>query len=448
MADNRRVRRMRRPQLLLSVALALLLGTAGWWVFQALSRGAPRRLSLATGPRGSAAEGLGRKYQALLERSGVHLELVHTAGAVENLARVDSRSSRVDAGFVFGGTTSAGSLAEIESLGVIGYEQLWLFQRSDLAAEQLRSLAGQRLSIGQEGSGGREIALRLIELTRLDIRGTTLLSLDLEDAAGALERGDVDSALILTSFESPVVRRLLLSPGIRLVSFARARALAALDPSLSVFSLPAGVADMERRVPESDVLLVGSAASLVVRRDLHAGLKYLLLEAATEIHSGPGIFKKAGQFPAPEAIDIPLGETARHYYKAGRPFLQRHLPFWLAATLEEILLLLVPILGVAYPILRFGPSLFDFVARRRILRIYGELKLLETDLERAGPSKAGPDVLSRLDQLEADAALVRVPLSYSQMLYTLRQHIRLVREKFGAGRRDSSSDAPGLDGPQ
>ena len=58
------------------------------------------------------------------------------------------------------------------------------------------------------------------------------------------------------------------------------------------------------------------------------------------------------------------------------------------------------------------------------------------------------DIRNNLDQLEADAALVRVPLSYSQMLYTLRQHIRLVREKFGAGRRDSSSDAPGLDGPQ
>ena len=51
---------------------------------------------------------------------------------------------------------------------------------------------------------------------------------------------------------------------------------------------------------------VAPKASLVVRNDLHPAIQYLLLEAATEIHSGPGMFRKAGQFPAAESIDLPL----------------------------------------------------------------------------------------------------------------------------------------------
>ena len=48
-------------------------------------------------------------------------------------------------------------------------------------------------------------------------------------------------------------------------------------------------------------MLVAPKCSLVARNDLHAAIQYLLLEAASELHSKPGIFQKAGQFPA--AID-------------------------------------------------------------------------------------------------------------------------------------------------
>jgi hypothetical protein len=42
-----------------------------------------------------------------------------------------------------------------------------------------------------------------------------------------------------------------------------------------------------------------------------------LLDAAVEIHSGPGLFQKGGQFPAAEAIDLPLSDEAQRYYKSG-----------------------------------------------------------------------------------------------------------------------------------
>ena len=70
--------------------------------------------------------------------------------------------------------------------------------------------------------------------------------------------------------------------------------------------------------PPNDVTLVAPKATLVVRRDLHPAIQYLLFEAAFEIHSEPGIFQKSGQFPAAEQIDLPMSADARPVLKVRR----------------------------------------------------------------------------------------------------------------------------------
>jgi hypothetical protein len=122
----------------------------------------------------------------------------------------------------------------------------------------------------------------------------------------------------------------------------------ALRPYLSKRILPRGLADLRNDRSPHDVVLVATKASLIVQNGLHPPLQHLLLEAASEVHSSPSVFNKAGEFPAAEPLDLPLSDTARDYYRTGKPFLQRYLPFWLAALTTRILVLLVPILGIAY----------------------------------------------------------------------------------------------------
>src|SRR5213075_2435070 len=97
--------------------------------------------------------------------------------------------------------------------------------------------------------------------------------------------------------------------------------------------------------------------------------------------SGADIFAKASQFPAPEAGDLPVSADAREFYKSGRPFFQRYLPFRLAQLACRLLIVLVPLVGIVYPLLRFAPALYGWSMRRRIFQLYGELKLIEADLE-------------------------------------------------------------------
>jgi hypothetical protein len=67
--------------------------------------------------------------------------------------------------------------------------------------------------------------------------------------------------------------------------------------------------------------------------------------------------------------------------------------------------------------------------RRRIFQLYGELKFIEIQLERRGAEQDAGDLLARLNRLEERANHLRVPMSFTQMLYTLRDHIRLVRDR-------------------
>ena len=134
-------------------------------------------------------------------------------------------------------------------------------------------------------------------------------------------------------------------------------------------------------------------------------------------------------------MDVPLSSEARHFYKSGPPFLTRYLPFWFAVLVERLLILLIPLLGLLYPLLQTAPKLYNDAMERRILALYGQLKFLEGEVERGPSAGNAPALVARLDDLEGKAGRLRVPMKFSQSLYHLRAHIDFVRERI-AVRKD------------
>jgi hypothetical protein len=126
---------------------------------------------------------------------------------------------------------------------------------------------------------------------------------------------------------------------------------------------------------------------------------------------------------------MPLSSEAARFYKSGLPFPHDYFPFWMAALLGKLMILLIPILGVLYPMMRFLPALYDWAMRSKVLRMYGELRLLEDEMANArGSGGDMREVLTRLDRLEEQANHLRVPVAFASQLYMLRNHIDLVRE--------------------
>jgi TRAP transporter TAXI family solute receptor len=386
----------------------------------------PRVVVMTTGSPGSDYDALGRRYQEILKRSGVKLRLMPSAGGVENLQRLNDPHSGVTVGFAQGGLTDEAHSPALASLGTMFFQPVWFFTRI-AAGPKLEALLHKRVSIGPEGGGTRVLARKLIELNGIDPSSLQLLALSPRETATALLQGDIDAAVIVTSWESEAVRQLLASSDVTLLGFPRADAYVALYPYLTKLILPTGVGNLATNRPPNDVPMIAPKASLIVRSDLHPAIQYLLLEAAAEIHSQPSIFQQSGKFPAAERDDLPLSDDATQFYKSGRPFLQRYMPFWLATLASRFLVLLIPLAGIAYPLLRVVPAAYGWSMRRRIFTLYGELKFIEADIERRGG--ATPEVLARLERLDERANSLHVPITFAHFLYQLRAHITLVRSR-------------------
>jgi TRAP-type uncharacterized transport system substrate-binding protein len=254
-------RRARLARLLLASAAALGLAAAAWFV---VSSGIPpRKVVMATGPEGGDYAEYGKRYRALLAQSGVDLRLVPSAGAVENLARLREPRSGVSVAFAMAGLSGAQG-GGLSSLGTVGYEPFWLFQRTAGAIEA-EGVAGQRVSIGPEGSGTRALSLEILSLLGADRRASGLLGLQPREAAERLLRGDLDALALVASWDAPLVRQLSTSPAVSLVAFPRADAMVAVRPWLNKVVLPRGVADLAKDLPPRDVVLLAPKTSLVVR---------------------------------------------------------------------------------------------------------------------------------------------------------------------------------------
>jgi TRAP-type uncharacterized transport system substrate-binding protein len=408
----------------IAAAVAILLG-AGIFILESLP---PRTIVMATGIEGGANNELGIRYREILASEGVELTLQPTTGSLDNLRRLRDSKSGISVGFIQGGTTTRKESPELESLGTVFYEPLWLFRRVEVG-EGAQGLRGRRVSIGPEGSGGRALASQILSKTKLDSIIGELSGFTPQVAAEKLISGEIDAAFMVTGWESPVVQSLLNAKGIEADTYLHADAFIAIYPFLHKLILPAGVIDLSTNRPPADVVLLAPKASLAVRADLHPALQYLLLDAAVQIHSQPGIFQKAGQFPAAESIDLPLSEEALRFYKSGRPFLQGYLPFWIATLVEKSLVVLLPLAALLYPVFKLLPQMYDWMMQLKITRLYDEIRSIESDMEAQG---AGFDAISlnaKLDQIDRRANHLQLPTAYASNLYTLRSHIDLVRAR-------------------
>jgi TRAP-type uncharacterized transport system substrate-binding protein len=382
---------------------------------------------MATGPPGSAYAQAAARYREILARDAVQLKLLPTKGAVEDVKLLADRDSGVSVGFSQAGTAEPRAAQELVSLGTVFDEEVWVFCHC-LAGTLLRNDTSTRMSIGPLGSATRPLALKIMALNNIQARQVQLFGYLPEEAARALLAKELDAVFLVDAWESPVVQSLARSTDITLQQFPRADAYVALDPTLSKVILPRGAANLAADRPPEDAKLIAAKTSLVVRKELHPALQYLLLRAAVEVHARAGMFHRAGAFPAPEEIDVPLSEEARDFYRSGPSFLQRSLPFWLAVLVQRLLILIVPVAGIIYPLWSMVPRLYRWQVQRRIFNIYSELIQLEREFREAPPSSS---LGSRLDDLDRRVRELRLSTGFSEMKYNLSWHIRGLREQVG-----------------
>jgi TRAP-type uncharacterized transport system substrate-binding protein len=415
-----------------TLPILLVSAVAIWLTLVVVQPAPPRTLTLSGGPKGSTFNSIAERYRRILARDGITLKVVESAGSLENLARLSNAHSGVDIAFVQSGVVEDGDTSDLVSLGSLFYEPLLIFYRSPEPLQRLSQLRSQRIAIGPAGSGDRSLALALLQANEIEPGGATqLLGLEGDAARDALVNGRVD-AIFLTgdSAATATLRALEHTAGVRLFEFARADAYVRRFPYLSTVVVPAGSFDLGEDLPHTDTALLAPTVELVAHRTLHPALVDLLIEAAFRIHGHASLLQSAGQFPNPTAHSFPIDPEAARYYKSpDRSFFYRYLPFWLASLVNRLLVILLPVIVVLVPGLRFLPQLYRWRIDSRVHRRYGELMALERETLGELTEERRAVLLDRLNQIERSVIARRMPGSHAEQVYALREHIRFVREQ-------------------
>jgi TRAP-type uncharacterized transport system substrate-binding protein len=402
-----------------------------FWFFHSAP---PSTIIITSGDDGTAFRKNAEKYAKILARNGVKLKILPSEGSLENLGRLGNPAFKVDVGFVQTGVAKGQNTDKLVSLGSIFYEPLYIFYRSKKPIELLSQFAGKKIAIGEEGTGTRVLALELLERNGIKPGGPTeLLGLDDDEAKLDLFDGKIDAVFMMSDSASvETMRELRLSPNIWLYDFTQADAYTRRFSYLNKTVIPRGGLDFEKDIPAHDINLVSPTVELIARADLHPALSDLLLDAATEVNSRAGLLQKRGEFPAPHEQDFRISADASRYYKSGKSFLYRYLPFWIASLLNRILVVFVPMILIFVPGIRSIPVLYQWHMRLRIFRLYNALTILEKDMIGPVSTEKTEGLQSQIETIENALKKMKVPSSFAEQLSDLRGHIDSARSKLAS----------------
>ena len=419
------------------VALVCLGIAVACFIF--FSEGTPSSFTIASGPAGSSFDHYAEQYKKILAREGITLKIVHSDGSLDNLHKLTDPNSGVDVAFVLGGDASPEEAEHLFSLGSVSYQPLLVLYRGKPKV-LLSDFEGQRIAIGEPGSGAHVLALNLLKANGIVPGGKSrFVESAPADAVAAMLHGKVDVLFVMSDAASTdTIHELIFADDVHLFDFNQADAYARKFTYLNKLSLPRGSLDFGRDLPPEDAHLVGPMVELVSRSSLHPTLSDFLIEAAREVHGKAGIFKKSGEFPALLHHDFPISPDAERYYTSGKSYLYRTFPFWLARLINRAIVAVLPVVLILIPGLKIIPGIYRWRMQGRIYRWYRELLELEREVrDGVTDSATREQQLVRLADIETSVRNIRVPATFADLFYSLREHIVFVRERVLAEQPES-----------
>lgn len=283
----------------------------------------PDRITIATGGTTGVYHAYGTAFAELLEdRYGVDVEVVTTAGSVQNVELVADGEAQLafsaaDAvGDAVAGNGSFSTPVDLRALARVYDDFGHLVVPVDSDIHSIADLRGKRVSIGAEESGTALIAGRVLAAEGMDRSDLRALDLGITESIHALRTGLVDAFFWSGGLDTPGLVELAKEMPIRLVP---------LDAVVEEMRDAYGHGYRHGLVPEGDygadaaVETLAVPNVLVVSADLPDDVAYALL-AALFAHQG----ELARDVPAAEFLDVhraiytspvPLHDGVLRYYR-------------------------------------------------------------------------------------------------------------------------------------
>jgi TRAP-type uncharacterized transport system substrate-binding protein len=416
------------PTLLRASVAVICLAGAVWLAMAYFNPAPPSTITIATGSQGGAYEFFAQQYREKLARAHVTLNIRITDGTTENIRLLEDPKSGVQVAFVVGGVSNSQQAPGLLSLGRVNYQVFWIFYRGTETLDHLVQLKGKRIGVGPEGA----VTQQVLGAAGVNPQSATFVPVTGSAAVEALVDGQLDAIFLALASESSIIQPLLHDPNVRLMSVSDTEALTRIFPYLVRLVLPQGVLDLEHNIPPTDVNLIGTTNAVVVREDLHPEIIDLLSKTLVDVHGGAGIFQRAGEFPTQTDPEFAVADGAREFYKDGPSYLNKYLSYWSVSLIKKIIAVLLSCAVLIVPFSNLMPKLSSWIVRDRMRHLYRRLRIVEANAQTDLTASQIEALQSDLEEIEQSANNLAVPLRHSDLLFELKAHINLVRQRLGS----------------
>lgn len=392
----------------------------------------PKKITMTTGADNGLYYRFGQQLAKELLKEKISLEVLPSAGSLENIERLKQENANVHVGILQGGVGQVSENPNISALASVFDEQVWIFYRKAAFKEgltKMTQLKDKNISIGPQGSGTRDLGLKLLKLNQIDPQADKstiqLKDFTASQSLKALHTKELDAVMLVSGPQAPIVLEYLRSPDLAVMNFEQADAYAVRLPFLKKVLVPRGVINLAEDLPKKDITILAAPAALVVHENIHPALITPLMRAMESSISQMGLLQKEGDYPSDSGFAWPHNDDAKHYLKNGASFLHRHLPFWSVVWVDRAIRIILPLLAILIPLFNYLPKLISMSVEAKTSAIYKKLRMLELSVA-ADPQKSWKD---EWQALQAQAIAMRVPKKYAVKVYELRMYLEMVRDK-------------------
>jgi TRAP transporter TAXI family solute receptor len=412
----------------LPVLIILFLGLLIWFLVPT----PPKKIVMTTGAENGLYYRFGQQLAKELAKEKITLEVLPSAGSLENIERLNQPNSKIHVGILQGGVGQVSENPNISALASVFDEQVWIFYRKTAFKEPLTKitqLENKSLSIGLPGSGTRDLGLKLLELNQMDVKSEKpsikLKEFTASQSLKALNANELDAVMLVSGPQAPIILEYLRSPHLSVMSFEQADAYTVRLPFLKKVTVPRGVINLAEDLPRKDISILAAPAAMVINEDIHPALITPLMRAMDTTISQLGLLQKENDYPSENGFAWPHDDDAKHFLKNGASFLHRHLPFWSVVWVERAIRIILPLLAILIPLFNFLPKLIAMGVDAKTSAVYKKLRILELAVT-ANPQKPWQE---EWQLLQKQALSMRVPKKYAVRVYELRMYLQMVRDR-------------------
>ncbi|WP_435137924.1 TAXI family TRAP transporter solute-binding subunit [Pseudopelagicola sp. nBUS_19] len=386
----------------------------------------PESLTFAAGPKGGAYAQVAERYKSILARDGIVVEVTATNGSVDNASALERGS--VDVALLQGGIDISENA--VEAIASVFYEPMFFLVRANNSIPKNPALwRGLTITSGTLGSGTRAVFDDFQIAVGLEPSKNQHVYLPYSKALDALMSGSVDMAVFVTTVDAPYLSQAYSSQEISFLPIDFAETISRRLEYATVVTLPKGSVSLFPVVPPEPQRMLALESRLVINPNLHPALINRLTMAAKELHSARDIITGPNTFPTVVGTAINVNTVSQQLIQKGPSTWHQWLPYWMAAQVNRLLLLTLPVLLLLVPMLRLFPSMYAYFMGWRVWQHYPKIRQIEDELRHKQDAISLSEMDSHLIDMDTRIASLNLPAAYRQAAYQARMHIDLVRKR-------------------